>query len=49
MTTTPMKESTRMAEPKFVPLEGYVQLNDTEMAERAAALFAQMDRRRTVR
>ncbi|MEL7373518.1 MAG: nitroreductase family protein [Pseudomonadota bacterium] len=44
-----MKELTRMAEPKFVPLEGYVQFDDTEMAERAAALFAQMDRRRTVR
>ena len=38
-----------MAEPQFVPLEGYERLDDEEMAARAAALFAQMNRRRTVR
>jgi nitroreductase len=36
-------------QPKFIPLRNYREYSETEMAKRAAAFFADMQRRRTVR
>lgn len=38
-----------MADPKFVPLDGYEHLDDDDMLQRARTLFEHMNRRRTVR